>query len=75
MIFNSPFNIPDLPEGDNGSCHGDSGGPAISLRSGRLVGVTSWVLGCSWPGYPGIYTAVTNFWGWIENATGEKLPK
>ncbi|XP_055843699.1 trypsin-like [Episyrphus balteatus] len=51
------------------ACQGDSGGPFVC--NNKLAGVVSWGTGCGLPGYPGVYTNVSSFVGWIEqtNAT------
>ncbi|MBO2457430.1 serine protease [Actinomadura violacea] len=40
------------------TCQFDSGGPLIA--GGRVVALTSWAYGCAKPGYPGVYTRVTD---------------
>jgi secreted trypsin-like serine protease len=43
------------------TCAGDSGGPLQApLATGgyRLVGITSWGLGCAEPGHPGVYARI-----------------
>jgi trypsin len=46
------------------TCQGDSGGPlarqTAGVRADLLVGIVSWGSTCAEPGYPGIYTNLTN---------------
>lgn len=54
---------------DKDSCQGDSGGPlAVMDDDGNynLVGITSWGEGCASEPFPGVYTRVANFKGWID---------
>jgi secreted trypsin-like serine protease len=57
-----------IPEGGRGSCQGDSGGPlVVNTGSGvQQVGIVSWGFGCAAAGYPGVYTRVSEFKGWIS---------
>jgi len=67
-----------VPGGGKDSCQGDSGGPLYSTRlqsdnSVQLTGVagiTSWGIGCANAQYPGVYTKVASFIGWIRDNTG-----
>ncbi|CAH1232239.1 PRSS12 [Branchiostoma lanceolatum] len=55
------------------TCNGDSGGPLVCERDGRWTvwGITSFGFGCASPGFPGIYSRVTEFLPWINNIIGE----
>ncbi|CAN9512361.1 unnamed protein product [Ophioblennius macclurei] len=51
--------------GGRDSCQGDSGGPLIC--NGKLEGIVSWGIGCGWHSYPGVYTKVRNYLGWVDS--------
>lgn len=46
------------------ACQGDSGGPLIS--KGKLVGLTSWGVGCNDGNFPGVYARVSSAYNWIR---------
>ncbi|MFJ1702851.1 S1 family peptidase [Kitasatospora sp. NPDC088346] len=49
----------DFTHGGVDTCEFDSGAPLVV--DGVLAGVTSWGVGCGKPGYPGLYTRVSDF--------------
>jgi len=54
-------------DGSKDACQGDSGGPAAYLCDSdcSLAGVVSYGIGCGNPQYPGVFTNVSNYIGWI----------
>ncbi|XP_046388772.1 mite allergen Eur m 3-like [Ischnura elegans] len=55
----------DTPEGNKGSCNGDSGGPLFV--DNKVVGLVSWARGCDTKGFPTVYTRVSAYRDWIDN--------
>lgn len=62
---------------DQDSCNGDSGGP-MTVARGRervLVGLVSWGRGCALPDMPAVYTDVSGYLTWIEEAKRSMTPR
>ncbi|MFC3914639.1 serine protease [Pseudaeromonas sharmana] len=57
-----------IETGGKDSCQGDSGGPIVlgSDSSASQVGIVSFGEGCAEPGYPGIYTRLSNYHPWLN---------
>ncbi|KRX36553.1 Prostasin [Trichinella murrelli] len=72
-VFDDKMICAGYMEGGRDACQGDSGGPLICLYDGVWVqqGVVSFGDGCGLKNKPGIYTKITTFRDWIDNALKE----
>ena len=53
------------PEGGKGACQGDSGGPLVCLNENSNA-ISSWGVGCAYPGYYSVFARVTEALNWIN---------
>ncbi|XP_066579278.1 prostasin [Amia ocellicauda] len=76
VTINSDMICAGLLQGGKDSCQGDSGGPLVCKQGSAWVqgGIVSFGAGCAQPNYPGVYTRVSQYQGWINGQLGASGP-
>uniref|UniRef100_A0A1A9WPT7 Peptidase S1 domain-containing protein n=1 Tax=Glossina brevipalpis TaxID=37001 RepID=A0A1A9WPT7_9MUSC len=69
--INENFICAGYSDGGVDACQGDSGGPLMMRYDSRWIqlGVVSFGNKCGEPGYPGVYTRLTQYLDWIRDHT------
>ncbi|XP_055050408.1 trypsin I-P1 isoform X2 [Misgurnus anguillicaudatus] len=75
-IITSNMLCAGLTSGGKDSCQGDSGGPMVYKNDSLWIqpGIVSFGRSCAEPGFPGVYTRVSQYQSWINSYTSSDPP-
>jgi len=69
VVGDEDFCLMDTPPGEQTTCGGDSGSPAVF--EGMQLGLVSWGPGSCRPDYPTVMTSLPHYWEWVQSTMAD----